>query len=312
MQRWRGLDSIPTGWGRCVLTIGVFDGMHRGHQLIISTAVAKAQEMGLPAVVMTFDPHPSEVVRPGSHPAELTTLRRRAEIAEELGADVFCVLPFTSATAAITAETFVHDFLVDQLHVAAVVVGEDFRFGNRGAGSVEMLAQLGPRWGFETFGVPLLVDGQVKVSSTFVRACVAAGDVRAAAQALGREHRLEGVVVHGDGRGTGLGIPTANLDSAAHAAIPADGVYAAWFIMGTRRSPASVSIGTNPTFQGQERRVEAFVLAEGGNFYGRKVALDFVERLRGMWKFESVELMMRQIDGDVARTHEILRTSPAE
>ncbi|AZI58086.1 bifunctional riboflavin kinase/FAD synthetase [Nakamurella antarctica] len=310
MQRWRGLDSIPTGWGRCVATIGVFDGVHRGHQLIIRTAVARAKEMGLPSVVITFDPHPSEVLRPGSHPAELTSLRRRAELVEELGADVFCVLPFDLALASTSATSFIHEIMVARLHVAGVVVGEDFRFGHKGAGELSTLIDLGARWGFVAEGVPLVGDGSLRVSSTFVRACVAAGDMRPAALALGREHRLEGVVVHGDGRGTGLGIPTANLDAAPHAAIPADGVYAAWFNLGSRRSPAAVSIGTNPTFEGHERRVEAFVLRDGANFYGRRIGLDFVERLRGMWKFDSVDLMMAEIDRDIARTHEILGTSP--
>jgi len=219
-------------------------------------------------------------------------------------------VPFNLSVAATTAESFVHEVLVDQLHVAEVVVGEDFRFGNRGAGSLELLEQLGDNWGFTADGVGLLADGSIKVSSTYVRGCVAAGDVTAAALALGRPHRVEGVVVHGDGRGTGLGIPTANLDATPHAAIPADGVYAAWLNIGTRKSPAAVSIGTNPTFEGKERRVEAFALDGGGNFYGRRVAIDFVERLRGMWKFETVDAMMAEIDRDVSRTHTILGTSP--
>ncbi len=309
MQRWRGVDSIPTGWGRCVLTIGVFDGMHRGHQMIVRSAIERARALDLPAVMMTFDPHPSEVVRPGSHPAELTTLRRRADLAEELGVDVFCVVPFTQALAATSAETFVHEILVDRLFVAEVVVGEDFRFGHRGAGSLTLLRELGGRWGFTADGIGLLVESSLKVSSTYVRACVAAGDVTAAATGLGRPHRVEGVVVHGDGRGSGLGIPTANLAPTPHAAIPADGVYAAWFNLGSRRSPAAVSVGTNPTFEGRERRVEAFVLDGGGNFYGRRIAVDFVEHLRGMWKFDSVAAMMTEIDRDVARTHVILGTA---
>jgi len=306
VQRWRGLDSIPSGWGRCVLTIGVFDGVHRGHQLIIQRAVAKAKELGLPAVLMTFDPHPAEVVRPGMRPSELTSLRHRAEIVEELGVDAFCVVPFNRAFASTEPTAYVHEVLIDRLHVAAVVVGEDFRFGHKGAGTVELLQQLGDQWGFAVEGVPLLSEGQLKISSTYVRACVDAGDVAAAALALGREHRVEGVVVHGDGRGSGLGFPTANLDAVPHAAIPADGVYAAWFVLGTKRLPAAVSIGTNPTFEGKERRVEAFVLQEGGNFYGRRVALDFVERLRPMIKYDKVEEMLAEIDRDVARTRVLL------
>jgi riboflavin kinase/FMN adenylyltransferase len=193
------------------------------------------------------------------------------------------------------------------LHTAAVVVGENFRFGHGGTGSVALLAELGPRFGFATRGLELVVGAGLTVTSTMVRACVAGGDVRAAAQALGRPHRLEGFVVHGDGRGgSQLGYPTANLDVVPHGAIPADGIYAGWFLLGDRRSPAAISIGSNPTFSGQVRTVEAFVLDDGGNFYGRRVALDFVARLRGMEKYDTVELLIAQIGRDVEQTREIL------
>ena len=274
MEHWRGLETIPAGWGRCVLTIGVFDGVHRGHQALIGRAVERGRELGLPVVVMTFDPHPAEVVRPGSHPGTLCSLRRRAELAASLGVDVFLVLPFTPAVAAIPAEEFVHDVLVDRLHVASIVVGENFRFGHGGAGTVELLTDLGRRFGFSAVGVPLVVDDGLMVSSTYVRSCIDAGDVVAAAEALGRPHRVEGFVVHGDGRGgSELGYPTANLDVLPNTAVPADGIYAGWFLLGARRSPAAISIGTNPTFSGKVRTVEAFVLDDGGNFYGRRVAL---------------------------------------
>ena len=143
MEHWRGIDEIPASWGRCVLTIGVFDGVHRGHQALIREAVATGRSHGVPTVLMTFDPHPAEVVRPGSHPAQLTTLRRRAELVAELGVDAFLVLPFTVALSQVTAEEFVHDVIVDRLHASNVVVGENFRFGHRGAGSVELLRELG-------------------------------------------------------------------------------------------------------------------------------------------------------------------------
>jgi riboflavin kinase/FMN adenylyltransferase len=290
-----------------VLTIGVFDGVHRGHQALIAAAVGRARELGLPLVVMTFDPHPAEVVRPGSHPSMLSTLRRRAELVAELGADVFLVLPFTPAVAAIEAESFIHDVIVDRLHAASVVVGENFRFGHRAAGTVQLLDDLGRRFGFTAVGVPLVSDDSLTVSSTYVRSCVDAGDVAAAAEALGRPHQIEGFVVHGDGRGGAqLGYPTANLDVMPHTAVPADGIYAGWFLLGTRRSPAAISIGSNPTFSGRERTVEAFVLDEAGNFYGRRVSLEFVERLRAMEKFDSVEALIAQIGRDVERTREIL------
>lgn len=308
IDRWRGLQQIPAGWGRCVITIGVFDGVHRGHQALIRAAVARGHSLGLPTVVMTFDPHPASVVRSGQHPALLSTMRRRAELVAELGADVFLVLPFTPEVSQIEAESFVHDILIDKLHVAEVVVGDNFRFGHRAAGSVTLLRELGPRFGFTTATVDLVAD-EVTVSSTYVRSCVAAGDVAAAAAALGRPHRIDGYVVHGEGRGgSELGYPTANLDPEPYSAIPADGIYAGYFLLGTRRSPAAISIGTNPTFSGQVRTVEAFVLDEGGNFYGRRVAFEFVARLRGMAKFDSADALIAAIGADVVRTKEILDT----
>lgn len=310
MQRWRGFEQIPEDWGRCVLSIGVFDGVHRGHQALIARLVDRAREVGLPSVVMTFDPHPSEVLRPGTHPAALSTLRRRADLLAELGVDVFLVLPFAQRVAAIPAEEFVHDFLVDELHVAEVLVGENFHFGQRGTGDVDLLRTLGKRFGFTARGIDLVgATGpeSFTVSSTYVRALVDAGDMRAAAEALGRPHRLDGVVVHGDGRGGSvLGYPTANLDVAPHGAVPADGIYAGWFVLGTRRSPAAISVGSNPTFDGTRRTVEAFVLDGGANFYGRRVALEFVERLRGQIRYDSIEPLIQQIGKDVERTREIL------
>ncbi|MGH3859087.1 bifunctional riboflavin kinase/FAD synthetase [Actinokineospora sp.] len=315
MQRWRGLEDLPSGWGRCVATIGVFDGVHRGHQELISRAVEIARDRGLPCVLVTFDPHPSEVVRPGSHPAQLTTLRRKAELVESLGVDALCVLPFTPELSKVTAEEFVHEVLVERLHIAAVVVGENFTFGNRALGNVELLTKLGHRFGFSTEGAKLVTadsSGEITFSSTYIRACIDAGDVRAAQAALGRPHRLEGIVVRGDGRGHELGFPTANLSTPRFAAVPADGVYACQFTLlnSANRGPltAAVSVGTNPTFSGRERRVEAFVLDVDEDFYGQRVAIDFVERLRAMEKYPSSEALVEQMHLDVARTRELLDT----
>ncbi|WP_253778593.1 bifunctional riboflavin kinase/FAD synthetase [Goodfellowiella coeruleoviolacea] len=326
MRRWRGLEHLPGGWGRCVVTIGVFDGVHRGHQELIGRAVRLARQRDLPCVVMTFDPHPAEVVRPGSHPAQLTTLRRRAELVEQLGVDVFCVMPFTPELSRMSPEAFVHEILVERLHAAAVVVGENFTFGHRAAGTVQLLRTLGNRFGFVTDDTGLVSvtlpdqrnggSDQVTFSSTYIRACIDAGDVAAAAAALGRPHRLEGIVVRGDGRGgKELGFPTANLSTAKHAAVPADGVYACWFghsVGGVQRTlRAAVSVGTNPTFSGRERRVEAFVLDVDEDFYGQRVTLDFVARLREMVRFDSVQDLIDQMERDVAQAREILRTPEA-
>jgi riboflavin kinase/FMN adenylyltransferase len=306
VKRWRGVENTPSGWGRSVVTIGVFDGVHRGHQQIIGHAVRRARDAGLNSVVVTFDPHPAEVVHPGSHPAMLTTPRRKAELIEEVGADALCVLPFTPAFSRLSAEEFVHDVLVEHLHAAAVVVGKNFRFGHRAAGDTALLTALGHRFGFTVEDSPLLADGDTTFSSTYVRACVDAGDVVSAAQALGREHRIEGVVVRGDQRGRELGFPTANLETHQYAAVPADGIYAGWLVCGKERLPAAVSIGTNPTFSGRERRVEAYVLDFDGDLYGEHVGLDFVARLRPTLSFDSVEALVAQIDADVADTRHLL------
>ena len=331
MQRWRGQEDIPTDWGRCVLTIGVFDGVHRGHAELIARAVKAARSRGVPTVLMTFDPHPMEVVFPGSHPAQLTTLPRRAELAEELGVDVFLVMPFTADFMKLTPDRYIHELLVERLHVLDVLVGENFTFGRKAAGTVETLRKAGERFGFSVESVSLVTEQHeapalrangssaesVTYSSTYIRACVDAGDVLAAEEALGRPHRVEGVVVRGDGRGRHLGYPTANIAPPMYSAIPADGVYAAWFtLLGSpattgsvvegQRCPAAVSIGTNPTFSGRTRTVEAFVLDTDVDLYGQHVAVDFVARIRGQEKFGSVEDLIEAMGRDIDKVRTIL------
>lgn len=306
MQRWRGTDVAPGGWGRSVVTIGVFDGVHRGHQAIITHAVRRARDLGLVSVVLTFDPHPSEVVRPGSHPAVLTEPERKADLIEQLGVDVLWAVPFRPAFAKLSPDTFVHDMLVEHLHAALVVVGENFRFGHRTAGDVTLLAKLGRSFGFQVEQPPLVGPERTVLSSTYIRSCVAVGDVAAASAALGRPHRLEGVVARGDGRGRKIGYPTANLVPSRYAAVPADGVYAAWCRRRSLTHPAAVSIGTNPTFAGRERRVEAYLLDFTGDLYGERVGLDFVARLREIRAYPSIESMLAQISEDVSRTRQVL------
>ncbi|MGD9531708.1 bifunctional riboflavin kinase/FAD synthetase [Pseudonocardia sp.] len=310
MQRWRGLESVPTGWGRSVVTVGVFDGVHRGHQQLIARAVARGRERGLPTVLVTFDPHPAEVVRPGSHPARLTSLRRRADLVEELGVDAFCVLPFTPELARTEPAEFAHEVLVDRLHAAAVVVGRNFRFGHRATGDVALLVRLGERFGFAVEGQELITDSGagngVTFSSTYIRACIDAGDVGAARAALGRPHRVEGVVVHGERRGRDLGFPTANIASPPFTALPADGIYAGRFAIGERLLPAAVSVGTNPTFSGRVRTVEAYVLDVDEDFYGYHVGVDLEHRLRGQERFDALEPLIAQMRRDVERTRELL------
>jgi riboflavin kinase/FMN adenylyltransferase len=321
VQRWRGQDDIPSDWGRCVLTIGVFDGVHRGHAELIARAVKAGRARRVPTVLMTFDPHPMEVVFPGSHPAQLTTLTRRAELAEELGIDVFLVMPFTADFMKLTPERYIHELLVERLHVLDVLVGDNFTFGKKAAGNVDTLRKAGERFGFSVESVSLVAEQHqsetVTYSSTYIRACVDAGDVVAAAEALGRPHRVEGVVVRGEGRGRGLGYPTANVAPPMYSAIPADGVYAAWFtllapgpatgsVAAGQRYPAAISVGTNPTFSGRTRTVEAFVLDVEADLYGQHVAVDFVARIRGQEKFADVEDLIAAMGRDTEKARSIL------
>jgi riboflavin kinase / FMN adenylyltransferase len=312
MHRWQGLGDVPDGWGPSVVTIGVFDGVHRGHQRVVGRAAQVAADLGLPVVVVTFDPHPDEVVRPGSHPPFLCTARRRAELLAGLGVDAVCVLPFTLEFSLLDPDEFTRAVLVDRLHAARVVVGEDFRFGHRAAGDVALLAELGEKYDFTAEGVPLVADDGVRISSSVIRDQLAAGDVAGAARDLGRPHRVEGVVVRGQQRGRALGFPTANLETVPSTAIPADGVYAGWLLRldpaghEAERWPAAISVGTNPTFDGQERSVEAYALDRDDlDLYGEHTAVDFVARLRGMERFGSVDALVAQMREDVEAARSI-------
>jgi len=312
VYRWYGLDEVPADWGKSVVTIGEFDGVHRGHQSIVARAAAIGAECGLPVVVITFDPHPDEVIRPGSHPPILSSARRRAELLASLGTDAVLVLPFTLAFSRLDPDEFVRTVLVDRLHAAAVVVGEDFRFGHKAAGDVPLLANLGEKYEFAAEGMPLLdADGKT-ISSTSIRKLLDAGDVAAAAVTLGRPHRVEGVVVRGHQRGRALGFPTANLETPPHTAIPADGVYAGWLSAlnedgsAAERWPAAISIGTNPTFGEGERTVEAYALdREDLDLYGVHAAIDFTHRLRGTLRFDSVDALVEQMRRDVNQARDL-------
>lgn len=291
---------------RSVVTIGVFDGVHRGHERVVRRAVEVAAERGLRAVALTFEPPPEEVVRPGYRPLRLTSAKRRAHLLRELGVDEVVVLPFTLEVAELSPADFVRQVLADRLRAAAVVVGEDFAFGHQASGDVETLRTLGEKYDLTAEGVPL-VQG---VSSTLIRERLVTGDVAGAAADLGRPHRVEGVVVRGYQRGRQLGFPTANVESPPQTAIPADGVYAGWMecvpvanlpaLYEGERWPAAISVGTNPTFEGVPRTVEAYALDRDDlDLYGVHVAVDFAARLRGNTRFESIEELVEQIHADV-------------
>lgn len=317
MQIWRGLDEIPSDLGRTVVTLGNFDGVHLGHRAVIDRVVVEASRCGAQPVAVTFDPHPLAVLFPDRAPAAVTSLDERITLLAECGVAGVLVLPFTAELAKQTPEEFVRGVFVSALHARCVVVGQDMRFGVRNSGNADTLRGLGAEHGFDVVVLPDVGQGG-RWSSTQVRALIAAGDMTAAAHVLGRPHRLTGVVVHGDHRGRLLGFPTANLAPDASGLVPADGVYAGWLVRldvphgGVDRVlPAAISIGTNPTFDGASRRVEAYVLDRTDlDLYDEVVALDVVERLRPTLKFESVDDLIRTMHDDVARCRGILAATP--
>ncbi|MFF1839728.1 bifunctional riboflavin kinase/FAD synthetase [Streptomyces sp. NPDC058231] len=311
MQRWRGLEDIPQDWGRSVVTIGSYDGVHRGHQLIIGRAVERARELGVPSVVVTFDPHPSEVVRPGSHPPLLAPHHRRADLMAELGVDALLILPFTTEFSKLAPADFIVKVLVDKLHAQLVIEGPNFRFGHKAAGNVGLLAELGATYDYRVEVIDLHVSGEAgggePFSSTLTRRLVAEGDVAGAAEILGRPHRVEGIVVRGAQRGRELGFPTANVETLPHTAIPADGVYAGWLNVDDEAMPAAISVGTNPQFDGTERTVEAYAIDRVGlDLYGLHVSVDFLAYVRGMLKFDTIDDLLVAMAADVKRSGELV------
>ncbi len=311
MTIWHSVDQVSADVvaGGTAVTIGNFDGVHRGHQAVVARTRAAGERAGLPVVAVTFDPHPMAVLRPDHAPQMLTTVEERTELLVEAGVDHVLALPFDREMAAWSPQEFVDQVLVTALRARVVVVGASFRFGHRASGDVAFLRAAGERAGFAAEGVEL--DGGPQVwSSTYVRTCLAAGDVAGAAEALGRPFSVRGVVVRGDQRGRELGYPTANVPTGGLAAAPADGVYAGRL----RRTdtgetfPAAISVGTNPTFDGvRERRVESYVLDRDDlELYGVEVEVSFVERLRGMVAYEGVEPLVAQMAEDVRRARELL------
>lgn len=321
VQRWSDLNHVPAGFGPSAVTIGNFDGVHRGHQAVLGRLVSVAHAQGLAAVAITFDPHPLAVLQPDRAPAALTTLEYRLDLLAGCGLDAVLVMEFTRELAGWSPQRFVDEVLVAALDSRLVVVGRDMRFGHRNAGDVDTLRELGEQRGFavdlvEDLGSPDAGHPSGgRWSSTWVRELIAAGDVVTAGEVLGRPHRVTGTVVHGDHRGRELGYPTANLGPDSVGLVPADGVYAGWLRRldrpGTdpdQRLPAAVSIGTNPTFDGHERRVEAYVLDRDDlELYGEPVAVELVRRLRPTLRFDGVGPLVEQMRVDVEECRSVLR-----
>jgi riboflavin kinase/FMN adenylyltransferase len=313
MRRWTDLSQIPQGYGPSVATLGNFDGVHKGHQAVLATVVERARAEGAHAVAVTFDPHPVAVLHPERAPQIITAPQQRLDLLSATGLDAVLVMEFTREFALWTPERFVVDVFVKALGASVVVVGEDTRFGVRNSGNVDTLRQIGAEHGFEVLTLTDIGDGG-RWSSSRVRTLVTNGDVATAAEILGRPHRVCGEVVHGDHRGRELGYPTANLSQESAGLTPADGVYVGWLIRPAlpesdpdHSLPAAISIGTNPTFEGTHRRVEAHVLDRTDlDLYGENVAVEFIQRLRPTEKFDSIEELLLQIADDVERARTVL------
>ncbi|HZO07858.1 MAG TPA: bifunctional riboflavin kinase/FAD synthetase, partial [Myxococcota bacterium] len=283
-----------------------FDGVHRGHQALVAAAVARAHETGGAAVVLTFDPHPARVLRPEAAPSALSTLAQKEELVMALGIDRLVALAFDAQLAALSPAAFVREVLASMLGARHVVVGESFRFGHERQGDARTLEALGGQEGFDVQVVPPVLHAGRPISSSRVRAALAAGDVREAALLLGRPYALDGRVVRGDGRGRTLGIPTANLRSEDQL-LPARGVYASRALVpsGEWRT-AVVNIGERPTFGGTQLVVEAHLLDFAGDLYDARVRLSFHARLRGEERFPSAQALVERIQADVRAARELL------
>ena len=327
MQRWFGLDDVPDGTGPGVVTLGNFDGVHRGHVAVLRRVVDEARARHSVAMAVTFDPHPLQVLYPDRAPEVLTGLDERLALMAGTGLDAVLVQEFTRELARWSPEEYVERVFVRALGTRAVVIGGDVRFGHRNSGDISTLRTLGKVHGFDVVTLEDLgagggaagrsgdsPDPTRRWSSTWVRELLAAGEVGEAARVLGRRHAVTGTVVHGDARGRDLGYPTANIGAEGRTGmVPADGVYAGWLsVEGGEGLPAAVSIGTNPQFDGRERRVEAYVVdARGLDLYDRRVRLEFVARVRETLRFTSVDELVAQMGRDVAGIRAILAGGPS-
>lgn len=310
-------DEVPADFGPSVVAIGKFDGVHSGHRAVIARARIEAEGAGARVVAVTFDRNPLSLLRPEICPDPLTSLDQKLHFLAAEGVDATLVLRFDEELAALPARTFVERFLVGALKAVTVMVGDDFRFGHGGQGNPEMLKEVGRELGFEVDVVGDVQGAGRRVSSTWIRELLAAGDVDGAARLLGRPHVVRAEVVHGLKRGRELGFPTANLSADAEGYIPADGVYAGWLLdegpldaltRSVTRYPAAISVGTNPTFDDvPTRQVEAYVLDETElDLYGHRVEVQFSHRIRGMVAFEGIEPLRAQIADDVTRVRAAL------
>ena len=306
MERLYGLEALPRPDGRAVVTVGFFDGVHLGHREVLDRTVDAARERGLPSIAVTFDRHPREVLTPGKEPRLLTTVERKADLIEKAGVDALLVLPFTEAFSRWPAEHFVSRVLVDGLHSDHCVMGANFTFGHKAAGTVEVLIDRGPDYGFTAERVDLVeLDGR-RVSSSSIRDALAAGDLEWPRLALGRRFVLDGSVEGGAGRGRGLGFPTANLQTWPRLLLPGRGIYAGRALVNDGTHIAAISVGTNPTFGTEPLHVEAYLLDFDRDILGRPISIEFWAYLRDEERFETPDELSDAIGRDVARTRDLV------
>ncbi len=305
---YRSLAETPGDFGPCAITIGNFDGVHRGHRQILRRVLAAAREERWKSAVLTFDPHPAKLVAPASAPRLLTTLEERARIILEQGIDEILILPFTPEIAVLGPEDFVREILVDKLKARVVLVGANFHFGRRAVGDAGTLEELGDRYSFETEIVEPVVWRQRVISSSEIRREIEAGDVSSACRMLGSPYALRGVVVAGEGRGSKQTVPTLNLDTKAEV-LPQNGVYVTRTRdqQGAREWPSITNVGYRPTFDGHTRTIETFLLSPLGGATPREIAVEFLLWVREERKFENADALKKQILHDVNRAQTYFR-----
>lgn len=305
-----GDGGVPEGTSTA-LTIGAYDGIHRGHQLILSNVATLAKERGLATAVVTFDVHPATVLRPESAPLLLTSTEQRLQLFEEAGVDYLYLVHFTPERSQTDDADFAEQVFVDALRANVIVVGSDFHFGRKRSGNVETLTELGKKRGFEVIGLDLLADpGTTEhISSTAIRRALAGGNVASAAEMLGRNYEIRGEVIGGDQRGRTIGFPTANIPVNKRTAWPADGVYAGWAVLEDgERHGCAINIGKRPTFHqhAEHSLLEAHLLNFSGDLYGQDLRIEFVEFLRSEQRFDGIDALQAQLETDIANADEIL------
>ncbi len=310
MEVLHGATEHPSSDQPTVVTVGMFDGVHRGHRMLFERVFGEAKRLEARSAVVTFDPHPLEVLAPDKAPCILTTIDQRIALFEEAGFDIALVLPFNRELAQLSPLEFAREALVEELHVCKVLVGEDFRFGHDRAGNVATLADIGKGEGFEAEPVGLLEGDEGKISSSDVRLLLREGHVDAAAALLGRRYRLAGEVVRGDARGRDLGFPTANIGPHPRACLPALGVYAGWWLWDGKRLPAAINVGVRPTFKTDDPPLcEVYVLDFDDDLYGVRGEVEFASFIRPELKFDSVDALIERMHDDVRTTRELLGVS---